>query len=872
MHDPIQKNWNEVELIVAEVLDAEPADREGIIAARCAQNTELAAEVRSLVDAASGATEFFSALAAGVGSTYSTHTDTTPDMAGHDGTESLRTDSAADETGQLRTSFSHSAQPDPQIGRVYGAYRLVRRIGAGGMGAVYLAERTDGMFDKSVAVKLLPIAAANESLLRRFTDERRILARLQHPSIATLIDGGISGEGTPYFVMEYVDGMTITEHCDTHGKGLRERLSLITTVARAVAFAHARLVVHRDLKPANILVTTDGVPKLLDFGIARLLEDDAIGDTPPTQPGLLPLTPGYCSPEQLRGETINTSTDVYQLGVLAYVLLAAVRPFQDLPGAPELRSILEGNIPPVVSSRTKRGNAGELKGDVDAILAKAMHPEVAMRYNSADAFADDIERFLDGKPIRAQATPLRRRAMLLVRRHPGWATAAAATVAFGLIYTVSLSSYSSSLERERDAVAQQRLRAEATSEFLVRLLSGEYLPPEGRSDTLSIRALLASGAHGVSDELSDHPDIRSELQFAIGQAYASLGSGPDGQRLMAEALNTMRELYGSADLRTVEAVEQAALRHAESRQDTEARQLFEEALAFRLTERPRNAVRVVDNLRRLARLALVMQHPDSAAKLLDRAIALRDEYGLKTDMDAAIDHIDQARMLRIRGSIDEAGVSFDRALSLLRTIGADADSLYIRALNEYAVMLRPAGQHERAEEMYREALERAVGRLGEVHPVTQSVRGNLARLLTESGRSDEAIVILAGALGAAHTAWGQNSWQYAQQLGEIGSTHFLAGNATGAEAAFRESAAILAVVLSAEHSYTANARGWLARSLAAQQRVREAESEFAAALAILERNTDDSARRWVTVLRRDFAEFYEATGRPALAAKLRGGA
>src|SRR5690606_15143898 len=162
-------------------------------------------------------------------------------------------------------------RPDPEIGRTYSSYRLVRRIGAGGMGSVYYGERADGLFRKSVAIKLLPSAAANDGLVQRFAAERRILARLQHPAIASLIDGGVSENGVPYFVMEYVDGQPITEHCDTHGKGLRERLALVAMVARAVAFAHARLVVHRDIKPANILVTADGTPKLLDFGIARLL-------------------------------------------------------------------------------------------------------------------------------------------------------------------------------------------------------------------------------------------------------------------------------------------------------------------------------------------------------------------------------------------------------------------------------------------------------------------------------------------------------------------------------------------------------------------------------------------------------------------------
>jgi serine/threonine-protein kinase len=666
--------------------------------------------------------------------------------------------------------------------------------------------------------------------------------------------------------MEYVDGQPITEHCDAQGKGLRERLALISTVARTVAFAHARLVVHRDIKPANILVTADGTPKLLDFGIARLLEDDAVGDAPPTRPGVTPLTPGYCSPEQLRHEPVTTSTDVYQLGVLAYVLLAGTRPFQGVEGVSELQRIMAGDEAPPVSSRAPQASARTLRGDVDTILSTALHPDARARYKSADALADDIDRYLAGLPIRARHTAPLRRFTLFVRRHPGWVAAATAPLLFGALYTVSLNRHSSVVEQERDVAREERERAVATTEFLVRLLSGADLPPASRSDTLSVRTLLAAGVRAVDEDLTEYPEIRSELQFALGQAYASLGSGPDGHRLMAEALATKRGLYGPADPRTIDAIERLAAARAESRHETQARTLYEEALALRLAENPVNPGRVTDNLRRLARLALALAQPDSAEQLLRRALAMRDEFGLGTDLNMAIDLLDHARILRSRNRMQEAGDAFDRALPILRSIGEDADSIYIRGLNEYAAMLRPMKKYDEAESLYREALPRSVGRMGEAHPTTQMIRGSLARLLNETGRPGEALDLLDEALQAAGTAWGRSSWQYAQQLGEIGANRLLAGNATGAEAAFRDAATIHAEVLRPDHSYTANARAWIARSLVAQQRNDEAEKEFVAALAILERNTDDAGRRWVVTLRRDIAEFYEKTGRrPALA-------
>ena len=838
MNDPMRERWREVDQVVGEVLDAPEAERDALVERLCAGRAELAVEVRSLVAAAEGADEFFEALAAGVGCSFDSF----------DG--------------------EHVERPDPEIGRIYSSYRLLRRIGAGGMGSVYYGERADGLFRKSVAVKLLPYAAANDGLVRRFTAERRILARLEHPAIASLIDGGISDHGVPYFVMEYVDGQPITEHCDTQGKGPRERLALVAMVARAVAFAHARLVVHRDIKPANILVTADGTPKLLDFGIARLLEEEDVGDAPLTRPGVLPLTPGYSSPEQVRGELVTTSTDVYQLGVLAYVLLAGTRPFQNIAGTSELQRIMAGDEAPPVSSRAPRDMARSLHGDVDTILATALHPDATARYQSADALADDIERYLAGLPIQARPTPPLRRFLLLVRRHPGWVAAAAAPLLFGALYTASLNRQSSFLEQERDVARLERERAEATTRFLVRLLSGADLPPASRSDTLSIRTLLAAGVRAVNEDLLEYPEIRGELQFALGQAYASLGAGPDGHRLMEEALATKRQLYGPADARTIDALERFAAAHVESRHDTEARALYEEALALRMAEYPLNPVRVIDNLRQLARLASALEQPDSAEQLLRRALAMRDEFGLGTDIDMAIDLLDHARILRGRDRLEEARETYDRALPILRDIGEDADSLYIRGLNEYAVMLRRMEEYGAAESLYREALARSSGRMGNAHPTTQGIRGNLARLLNEGGRPDAALVLLDEALEAAGEAWGRSSWQYAQHLGEIGAVRLLAGDATGAESAFREAAAMQAEVLHPDHSYTANTRAWIARSLVAQQRIDEAEAEFTAALAILERSTDDAGRRWVVTLRRDLAEFYENTGRPALAAGL----
>ena len=342
-------------------------------------------------------------------------------------------------------------------GRRFGRFRIIREIGSGGMGAVYLAERADGQYEQQVALKLIKPGLHSGDLVRRFEHERQILARLEHPNIARLLDGGISDEGTPYFVMEYVSGLPIDRYCNQNRLTIEERVRLFITVCQAVQFAHYNLVIHRDLKPGNIFITDDGTVKLLDFGIAKVFSEEQ--ELPAlTRTGNYALTPEFAAPEQIRNQHITTATDVYALGLILFELLCGQRPFEfDSTSLLEMERIIETTDPPRPSSMIKKRMAGKektligeaisaseqrqtsperlfrkLRGDLDTICLMALNREPARRYGSAELFMQDLDRFLRGLPVRARRESLPYRLQKFARRHR-WGVLTTAVVSLILI-------------------------------------------------------------------------------------------------------------------------------------------------------------------------------------------------------------------------------------------------------------------------------------------------------------------------------------------------------------------------------------------------------------------------------------------------------
>jgi eukaryotic-like serine/threonine-protein kinase len=516
---PDPELWRRIEQAFAEATRDGPRPSPEVIAAACGGDVELCRQVEELLRAHGDADAFLAGMARRAG-----------------------------------LQFGGDAGV---AGRRIGAYRLVREIGRGGMGAVYLAERADDAFEKHVAVKLLPLGQFTAAARERFRTERQILARLEHPGIARLLDGGVAEDGTPFYVMEYVQGEPLTDWCDRHDAPLEARLKLFLQVCDAVDYAHRNLVIHRDIKPANILVRADGQAVLLDFGIARIVsaELDESGGGLTVAVGR-PMTVAYASPEQLRGEAISTATDVYALGVLLYELLAGRQPFDVRglsPSAAERHICTEPVALPSAAAASGGGSAEararHLRGDLDTMVQMAMRREPDRRYRSAAAFADDVRRFLEGRPVSAQPDRWTYRLRKFAGRRPGALAAAGAAAIAALAFTATLIVSADRLAREREQAELQRDRARVeaakagrVSDFLVRLFEAAD-PAVSRGTEVTANQLLERGLAQIR-QLPDAPEVRAELLAALARVYVSLGRFADAQPLAEEALALRRQVFG----------------------------------------------------------------------------------------------------------------------------------------------------------------------------------------------------------------------------------------------------------------------------------------------------------------------------------------
>jgi len=539
-------HWERVQRILAEALEMEADARRAFLEKVCGGDAALRAEVGSLVDAAQQADFYFADLAHRAGITADPGAEPPP--------------------------------PPPDLeGRRIGAYRLGPLLGRGGMGAVYAAERADDQFELSVALKILALGSANPDAYRRFLEERRILARLEHPNIARLYDGGVTEDGTPYFVMERVDGLPFTEYCSARKLGLLERLRLFLEVCDTVSFAHAKLVVHRDLKPNNILVTADGKVKLLDFGIARLLESEEDGVTATALGGRL-MTPRYASPEQLRVETVTTVSDVYTLGVILHEILTGVSPYH-LTG--ETTSLVEAICTQTVavpSARVSRCASGSvaatlevrdvvaaadamnssvrslgrnLRGDLDNILLMALRKEPARRYPSVEALAEDIRRHMLGYPVKASPEGLLYSTGRFLRRH-ALAVAAIASVLVLLSVLLFLSvRFAMTTRRQAEELARERDRAEEISHFMRELFEVAE-PSAAGAEAVTARELLDAGALRIRMDHPNEPELQAEMMTVLGSVYRQLGLPEQAIELLREAADLQ------AGLRSVGEQERAA--------------------------------------------------------------------------------------------------------------------------------------------------------------------------------------------------------------------------------------------------------------------------------------------------------------------------
>jgi serine/threonine-protein kinase len=776
--------WQRISAIFERAVELPPAERAALLDHECAGDAALRGEVEAMLAADSAGDTF--------------------DARAHD----LRGRAAAD-------WVEWNA---PLDGQLIGAWRVVREIGRGGMGLVFLVERADGQFEQQAALKLIKRGMDSEAVLARFLRERQILARLKHRNIAGLIDGGIAPDGRPYFVMEHVDGVTLPRHCAEQQSTLEERLRLFFGICAAVQFAHRQLVVHSDLKPSNVLVSAGGDVKLLDFGIARLLGEQASGNAAPTLDR--PLTPAYAAPEQLRGEPVTTTTDVYALGCLLYELLTGERPFRlhDEPTLDQLRNVLDstGPIPP---SQLRLPDAPvpprRLRGDLDTIVLKALKREPDRRYATVDAFAEDLKRYLAGAPIAAHRDSALYRARKFVARH--WVAVAASAI--GAV--VLGSAIGTALWQARGKASEAQASREV-AEFLVGLFAASD-PTHTRGTSVSAQNLLDQGAEQLNQRRLANPVLRARFLQTIATSYAALGLYDRALPLAEQAYELRRQHLDASDPALAESMDSVGQIHALMADYVRAEPLLRDALALRRAHLPNDDPAVIESLGHLGKL-LQDRGDFQAADGPFRDALDRAERRFGTDsVEAARCLDDHAANLQNLGKTADAEALYRRALAIRERQLGTGDPDVATSLHNLGVNLTAVGRYSEAQQVLERALTIRRRVYGDTHPLVGFTELELATVYESTRNLDAAEKMGQQALAVFRGSLAEDHRKIAEVLNLLAVIHLDRRDHAGAAELFRDVLARFRASLGDAHPDTLTVEENLAHSLYYSGKFTEAE-------------------------------------------------
>ena len=826
--DPPDDRWLEVDRLFGAALDLPAAERERFLADRCRDDEALLERVRHLLAVASD------------------------ERLRLDGPESalVRAVWEGDELAE-----SQGIEPGDLVGR----YRILGELGRGGMATVYDAERADGAFEQRVAIKLLRRGLDTDDIVARFLSERQILSGLEHANIARLIDGGATQDGRPYLVMERVSGEPITAWADRRGLSVRERLRLFCQVAEAVQVAHQRLIIHRDLKPSNILVDESGTVKLLDFGIAKLLDPaEASGGVVHTRTGMRPLTPAYASPEQLRGERVTTAADVYQLGAVLYELLSGVRPFEGR--GPDLEAaITTGRV-----RRPSEAAAGTtqktLRGDLDAIVLAALRVEPERRYATAAELAADIQRFLAREPVHVRPDTVAYRAKRFAARRPEIVAAAGVVALLMGGYVTTLVRHADRLETERDRAQTESAKAQQVSTFLIELF--EANDPDGTGgQELSAFDLLELGEERA-DRLAAQPELQAEMLGVIGQMHAKLGQFDRAEGLFLRALGGLDGLrpeptsdvagtlgrlgdvlqrtgrYVPADSVLAESIDMArrvgdknveadalnSMGHSLLAQGaySGAEEAFRESLALRRELFGEHDQRMAHSLHSLAIALEEQQRYEEAESMYVAALDIMEAIDPEhTEVASTLASL--GRLYTAQGRLEQSDSVLRTSLEIYRARLGPAHVWLGLTLNELGVVAARRREYASAEQYFRESLEIQERALGPDHPEIAVAVNNISFTLIQQGRLEGALPLRRRALEIARAAIGdshENTGWYAYNLGYLFEQ---LGDLDGAETHYREGLAILRRALPGGHNMTTSPMAALGDLLTRTGRAAEGE-------------------------------------------------
>jgi serine/threonine-protein kinase len=844
-----QERFRRVDEIFDAALDLEPNERDAFITAACGSDDTLSNRVRMLLAAHDRSSEFLQAPAA-----------------------------------QLAAVLLE----DPQRGTIApperaGPFRIVRELGHGGMGVVYLAEREGAEFEQRVALKLVRQSGAGESVYRRFLDERRILAMLEHPQIAHLIDGGLTSEGLPYFAMELVEGEPIDAHCDRRGFSIEQRLDLVLDVCDAVQYAHEHLVIHRDLKPSNILIRGDGQLKLLDFGIAKLLDPLAtVHDGDATQTGAMALTPEYAAPEQVRGAPASAATDTYALGVLVYALLTGRRPYEVRGcSAAEVERIICEVEPPRPSTTLgapdnteddlaraqARGTTPDrlrrrLRGDLDVIVMKALHKDPARRYASAAALRDDLTRWRSGHPVLARPDRAAYRLRKFVRRNRAGAAVLVLLVAYAATVTVQR-------ERVRRALGEAELgtrRAEQVTDFMLGLFE-ESEAGQRLTDTVTARGLLARG-EARADELSSQPAMRAQMLDVLGRLHAQLGQNERAKSLLEQALSIRRQLYGENHPDYVSTL--STLAGAVNRRDNpvQVAALHRQVLDARRRLSGNDDPKTVDALWALAQALHRTGDAKAAVPLFDQWLATIARLPKSQTPERADQLVAAAEFLEYRDELDRAEPLLREALAIRRAVFGERHHLVAQSIGDLGKFYEMSHRHELAEPLLRQSIEMLRPIYPDGNPQLAAVLRSWSNVLSHMGRHADVLPVAREVVSLNRRFFGDSSVDVARSMLDVSTALTGTGAYVEAESVAREGIAKLRSRLGDKSAMIDVSNITLANALRGQGRFAEAEALL---LATFKRFDPPKpiTRNWHNAAAAGLVKLYEAQQRPDEAAKYR---
>lgn len=795
-------------------------------------------------------------------------------------------------------------------GREFGPYRLIRILGEGGMGVVYLAERKD--LRSSVAIKVLRDAWLSPARRERFASEQRTLAQLNHPFIARLYDADALMDGTPWFVMEYVEGAPLTDYCEMHQCSIEQRLQLFRDVCEAVQYAHQHAVIHRDLKPSNILVKNDGTVRLLDFGIAKQLEslDTSVNQT---MTGLRLMTPAYAAPEQIRGDRVGIHTDVYSLGIILFELLTGQLPFdlsnltpaeaatiitEHEPGRPSAVSKLKGAL---------SGSSAVSKGawsDLDVLCLTPMHRDQERRYRSVEGLMRDIDHYLNGEPLEARPDSLIYRVTKFVTRNER-AVAVSAAVLLMVIGMVVF--FTVRLTKARNAALAEAARTHRIQTFMMNLFEGGD-EAVGPSDSLRVVTLVDRGVQ-EAQTLNTDPRLQSELYQNLGAIYQSLGKLDQADSLLRSALEERNALFGSDSPESAETLVQLGLlRDAQGKFD-DAERLTQQGLEIDKRKLPPNHPHLA---RATSALGKVLEDRGSyvqAIQVLEEAARLQSTPGgPTTDLAETLTELANSQFYSgnyaVSESLNQRVLTMDKQLYGERHPHVADDLINLGAI-QYDL-----GHYPEAERLDRQALEITLGFYGKNHPATASALTILGRTLVTQKKIDEAAGMLQEALGIEEQVYGRVHPRVAGTLNELGKIaqqqgkldeaeanfsrmadiyksvyagkHYYIGvalsnlagvyvdrkNYGAAERLYREALQVYDKTLSTDHLNVGIARVRLGRALVLQQRFHEAEVESRSGYEILSKQSS-APEHWLEMARTDLVASYDALKQAEKSAKFR---